>query len=131
MLTLQVRMLGDFDDMLTSGVFLFDTNSGFIKEQEVVVMVLMGTIAVVSSHNIKSNLECVSPSHSMRLQDDSRLNGQVAIPSPSMSAVFVSLFDEAASTRDIIVKAGEVKIHAHKIVLIAQSALFRAMFQVR
>ncbi|KAL0019763.1 hypothetical protein WJX79_003398 [Trebouxia sp. C0005] len=48
--------------------------------------------------------------------------------SPSISNVFQSHFDDA-STSDIIVKAGEVKIHAHKIVLIAHSALFRAIFQ--
>lgn len=44
--------------------------------------------------------------------------------------MFKSHFDDA-STCDITVRAGEVKFCAHKIVLIAQSALFRAMFQVR
>lgn len=47
-----------------------------------------------------------------------------------MSDVFETHFNDA-STCDITVKAGAIKIHAHKIVLIAQSALFRAMFQYR
>ena len=46
-----------------------------------------------------------------------------------MSEVFETHFDDA-STCDVIVKPGATKIHAHKIVLIAQSAMFRAMFQV-
>ena len=45
-----------------------------------------------------------------------------------MPNVFQSHFN--ASTSVIIVKTGEVKIYAHKIVLIAHSALFRGMFQV-
>ena len=46
-----------------------------------------------------------------------------------MASVFQLHLDDA-STSDVIVKAGEVKIHAHKIILIAHLALFRAMFQV-
>ncbi|DBA92437.1 TPA: protein modification by small protein conjugation [Trebouxia sp. C0004] len=50
-----------------------------------------------------------------------------ALPHP-MPNVFQLHFDDA-STSEIIVKAGEVKIHAHRIVSIAHSALFRAMLQ--
>ena len=46
-----------------------------------------------------------------------------------MPNVFQLHFNDA-STSDIILQTGEVKIHAHKIVLIAHSALFRGMFQV-
>jgi len=61
-------------------------------------------------------------------QDNS--TGQATGASPSTPNVFQSYFNDA-STSDITVKAGEVKIHAHKIALIAHSALFRAMFQVK
>ena len=39
-------------------------------------------------------------------------------------------FSDDSSTSDIVVMAEEAKIHAHKIVLSAQSSLFKAMFQV-
>jgi hypothetical protein len=42
---------------------------------------------------------------------------------------FDPFFDDS-STSDIVVMAGEAKIHAHKIVLSAHSPLFKAMFQV-
>ena len=70
------------------------------------------------------------PSCLLRLQDHSKIKGHTAFPGPSVSDVFMSHFDDAA-TCDITVTAGEVKICAHKIVLIAHSALFRGMFQVR
>lgn len=41
---------------------------------------------------------------------------------------FGPFFDDA-SLSDIVVKAGEAKIHAHKIVLSAHSSTFKAMFQ--
>ena len=47
-----------------------------------------------------------------------------------MSDVFKSYFNDAA-TCDVTVIADDIKISAHKVVLVAQSALFRAMFQVR
>lgn len=42
---------------------------------------------------------------------------------------FGSFFDDS-TTSDIVVMAGEANIHPHKIVLSAQSSLFKAMFQV-
>ena len=42
---------------------------------------------------------------------------------------FGPFFDDA-SLSDIVVKAGEAKIHAHKNVLSAHSSTFKAMFQV-
>ena len=42
---------------------------------------------------------------------------------------FGPFFDDS-STSDIVVMAGKAKIHAHKIILSAQSSLFKAMFQV-
>lgn len=40
-----------------------------------------------------------------------------------------TLFDDAASS-DIAIKARDTTVHAHKIILAAQSPYFRAMFQV-
>lgn len=42
---------------------------------------------------------------------------------------FASSFDDE-TTSDIVLKAGETRVHAHKAILSAQSALFKAMFQV-
>ena len=42
---------------------------------------------------------------------------------------FGPFFDDP-STSDIVVMAGEAKIHAHKIILSAQSTFFKGMFQV-
>ncbi|DBA81118.1 TPA: hypothetical protein ACH3X2_007090 [Trebouxia sp. C0005] len=89
---------------LSSSETLFDIGKGFVKQQELIALVHISVIAA---------------------DDNTR---QATGASPSISNVFQSHFDDA-STSDIIVKAGEVKIHAHKIVLIAHSALFRAIFQ--
>ena len=48
---------------------------------------------------------------------------------PSVTECFAPFYDDP-ETSDILVKAGDKEIHAHKIILSAQSALFRAMFQV-
>ena len=45
------------------------------------------------------------------------------------ASLFAPYFDDP-STSDIVVKAGETKVHAHKIVLTAHSAFLKAMFQV-
>lgn len=47
----------------------------------------------------------------------------------NIASLFAPYFDDS-STSDIVVKAGETRIHAHKIVLAAHSTLFKAMFQV-
>ena len=39
-------------------------------------------------------------------------------------------FYDDPSTSDIVVMAGEAKIHSHKMFLSAHSSLFKAMFQV-
>lgn len=47
---------------------------------------------------------------------------------PSVTKCFAPFYDDP-ETSDILVKAGDKEIHAHKIILSAQSALFGAMFQ--
>ncbi|DBA72898.1 TPA: hypothetical protein ACH3X2_009860 [Trebouxia sp. C0005] len=49
-------------------------------------------------------------------------------PVQESPSLFGPFFDNC-STSDIVSKAGEATIHAHKIVLSAHSSLFRAMFQ--
>ncbi|KAA6422451.1 MAG: hypothetical protein FRX49_07626 [Trebouxia sp. A1-2] len=50
-------------------------------------------------------------------------------PVQESPSLFGPFFDNC-STSDIVIKAGEATIHAHKIVLSVHSSLFRAMFQV-
>lgn len=122
------RGWGNFD--ILSSETLFDVNSGFMKERELVCCSAHQCDCSGRQSWDTNYIELASLSHLLCLQDHSRHRGQAAFPSPSMSDVFETHFDDA-STCDITVKAGEIKIHAHKIVLIAQSALFRAMFQVK
>lgn len=114
---------------LLSTEALFDVNSGFVKDRELVVGVHISVMAAVGIAGHQLHLESASLPHSVCLQDHNKFEGQAAFPSPSMSEVFETHFDDA-STCDVTVKGGATKIHAHKIVLIAQSAMFRAMFQV-
>ena len=48
----------------------------------------------------------------------------------SLQTSFVSFLDDPV-TADVILKAGNTELHAHRIILAAQSALFKAMFQVK
>lgn len=48
----------------------------------------------------------------------------------SLQTSFVAFLDDPV-TADVILKAGKTKLHAHRIVLAAQSPLFKAMFQVK
>ena len=48
---------------------------------------------------------------------------------PYLMTCLVPYFDDPA-TADILVTAGDTRIYAHKILLSAQSAMFKAMFQV-
>lgn len=57
------------------------------------------------------------------------LQGSRKQPVHDNVSLFAPYFDDPSSS-DIVVKAGETRLHAHKIVLTAHSALFKAMFQV-
>lgn len=107
---------------------LFDVKKGFTQDKHLLVGVHISAIAAVGHHPKHPTSQFASPSNHMCLQDHGK--AQAALPSPCLSDTFQSYFGDA-STSDVIVKAGEVKLHCHKIILIAQSALFRAMFQVR
>lgn len=48
----------------------------------------------------------------------------------SLRTSFNCYFDDPV-TGDVVLKAGDTSLHAHKIVLAAQSTLFKAMFQVQ
>lgn len=48
----------------------------------------------------------------------------------SLLTSFDSFFNDSV-TVNIVLKAGDTSLHAHKIVLAAQSTLFKAMFQVQ
>ena len=51
-------------------------------------------------------------------------------PNPSLNCSFNEHYNDA-SLSDVILKAGDCQVHAHKIVLAVQSPLFKAMFQVQ
>ncbi len=48
----------------------------------------------------------------------------------SLNCSFIEHYNDA-SLSDVILKAGDCHVHAHKIVLAAQSPSFKAMFQVQ
>ena len=49
--------------------------------------------------------------------------------SSALSSNIAALFDDPVSS-DIVIKTGDTTVHAHKLVLAAQSPAFKAMFQV-
>ncbi|KAA6422509.1 MAG: hypothetical protein FRX49_07684 [Trebouxia sp. A1-2] len=81
---------------------LFDTEQGFMQGQEMIVGVHISAIEPAIKRR-------------KRMQDT--------------APQFGPFFDDP-STSDIVVMAGEAKIHAHKIILSAQSTFFKGMFQV-
>ncbi|DBB14603.1 TPA: RCC1 and BTB domain-containing protein 1 [Trebouxia sp. C0006] len=97
------RRRGRQHDMMSSETF-YDIDKGFVKQHKLIAVVHISLIATANSTR------------------------QATGAFPSMPNVFQLHFNDA-STSDIILQTGEVKIHAHKIVLIAHSALFRGMFQ--
>ena len=48
----------------------------------------------------------------------------------SLNHSFIDYYNDA-SLSDVILKAGDCQVHAHKIILAAQSSSFKAMFQVQ
>ncbi|DBA72900.1 TPA: Galactose oxidase, central domain [Trebouxia sp. C0005] len=80
---------------------LFDTEQGFMQGQEMIVGVHISAIEPAIKRQ-------------KRMQDT--------------APQFGPFFDDP-STSDIVVMAGEAKIHAHKIILSAQSTFFKGMFQ--
>jgi len=110
---------------LMSSEYLFRTKDGFMQGQELVVGVHISAIepvGVLMLSHIGLLFTCVQ--HSPGLRGNKRQ--QPVQENPSLFGPFFDNFQ----TSDIVVKAGEAKIHAHKVVLSAHSSLFKAMFQV-
>lgn len=109
---------------------LFDVESGFMTKNELAVGVHISLIAAVGVFETPTTCK-VGPSVTITVPAGSQqASGASYVSQLIMSDVFETHFNDA-STSDITVKTGETKIHAHKIILIAQSAVFKAMFQVK
>lgn len=83
---------------------IFDTQEGFLQDKAL-------TLGVHLSVIVQDTTMAVNPP----------LN-------PCLTTCLIPYLDDSA-TADILVTAGSTRIHAHKMLLSAQSALFKAMFQ--
>ena len=66
------------------------------------------------------------------MQEDAREQSAVRCMqlNTSLQTCFISFLDDPV-TSDVLLKAEKTKLHVHKILLAAQSTLFKAMFQVK
>ncbi len=83
----------------------------------------------LSLHSLQPGLVALRSSGCVSQGKDQHQNPS-AVLNCSLNHSFADLYNNALLS-DVILKAGEFHVHAHRIILAAQSSSFKAMFQVQ